>query len=266
MSTGSKPQTTTTTNEPPAYLARYLDAGAQNAYGLYASPGGGAPITPFSPQTETALQMAENRAVGGSPVTRAAQNYATTGLSGGFMGSNPFLQGGSNPYLDQTFNRAAGAVTNQVQSNFSLAGRNPRGPDAAGLAGEQYNDLAAQIYGGAYESDANRRLSSYQNERALQQSLVPFAGQLASQDYADIGQLANVGAQRESLQREYDNQAGTALDQYLARISGLPGSTVTQNTPTQRNVLGGALGGASAGSMFGPWGILGGGLLGAIYG
>lgn len=246
MSGSSSPQTQTTTSEPPRYLAPHLETGVQNAYNLYAG-GGGAPVTPFSSQTEQALQMAENRALAGSPVSGAANDYAAKTLQGGFMGSNP--------WLDQAFNRASGAVTNQVQSNFGMAGRNPRGIDAAGFAQEGYNDLAAQIYGG-----------DYQAERARQQQLVPFAGQLASQDYTDIGQLAGVGAQREALQSQYDNQAGNSLDAYLARLSGIPGGTVTNLVPTERNWLAGAAGGASMGSMFGPWGMLGGAVLGGIYG
>lgn len=298
MRTSSSPQTTTTTSEPPRYLQPYLQEGLNQSRNLYygtpgAAPMGGsmmgaapnygsgpigrliaqaqasgnwgtasqfpmtttgtpsgfpeAPVIPFSPQTQTALDMTEQRALSGSPVTGAAQDYATKTLGGGFMGSNP--------WLDRTFNRAAGAVTNQVQSNFGLAGRNPRGVDAAGFAGDLYSNLATDIYGG-----------DYQAERARQQQLVPFAGQLAAQDYADIGQLANVGAQYEDLARERANASDLALDQYLARLSGFPGSTVTATTPMERNRLAGALGGASMGSMFGPWGILGGGILGGILG
>lgn len=241
MSTGSKPQTTTT--EPPGYVMPYLNEAAQRAQGIFHQ--GGPSVVNFSPQTQTALNMTEQRAMAGSPVSRAAQEYATRTLGGGFMGSNP--------WLDQTFNKAAGAVTNQVQSNFGLSGRNPRGIDAAGFAQEGYNDLAASIYGG-----------DYQAERARQQQLVPFAGQLASQDYADIGQLANVGAQVEDLEREYVMSPSNNLDAYLARLSGFPGSTITQ--PMERNRLAGALGGAQMGSMFGPWGVLGGGILGGILG
>lgn len=264
MSSRGSPQTTTTTSEPPRYLQPYLQQGAQRASQLFAR--GGTPVVGFSPQTEAALNAAELRAMQGSPVTTAAQNFAAQTLTGGMLGQNPFLAGGENPYLDATFNRAAGAVTNQVQSNFGLAGRNVRGADAAGVATDRMNDLAAQIYGGAYENDANRRLSAFMGERNLQQGLIPFAGSLAAQDYADIGQLANVGAQREALSREIAGQPGRSLDEYLARLSGFPGGTVTQVTPTERNVLGGALGGATAGAMLGPWGMLGGAILGGLYG
>lgn len=242
MSSGSKPQTTTT--EPPAYARPYLEQGLQRADQMYQSGHENYAIG-FSPESEHAMALATGRAMRGSPVNQAAQNYATQTLNGGFMGKNP--------YLDATFNKAAGAVTNQVQSNFGVSGRNPRGIDAAGFAQEGYNDLANQIYGG-----------DYQAERARQQQLVPFAGQLASQDYADIGQLANVGAQREAYMQDVQDAPMRQLDAYLARVNGMPGSTTTQTM--ERNRLAGALGGASMGSMFGPWGILGGGVLGALYG
>jgi hypothetical protein len=253
MGRSSSPQTTTTTSEPPRYLQPYLQRGVEDAYSQYYNYQG-APVVPFSPQTETALNMAERRATFGSPVNRAAQNYAATTLGGGFMGSNP--------WLDSMFNRAAGGVTNQIQSNFGSAGRNARGVDAAGFAADAYGNLATDIYGGAYEA-----------ERQRQQQLVPFASQLAAQDYADIGQLANVGAQREDLAREYAMQPSNNLDAYLARLQGFPGSTVTQTIPMERNRLAGALGGALMGAQYGTsifpglgtgWGAALGGLGGLL--
>jgi hypothetical protein len=217
--------------------------GAQNLYGQ-----GGPQVVPFSPQTEQAMQLAQQRALAGSPVNRSAQDYATKTLSGGFMGSNP--------YLDATFNKAAGAVTNQVQSNFGQAGRNPTGVDAAGFAADQYNNLATQIYGG-----------DYQAERDRQQQLVPYAGQLAGQDYQDIAQLAQVGAGHENLAREYQNQPGLNLDQYLARLSGVPGGQGNMSIPTTRNPIAGALGGAELGGYINPtWGRIIGGILGGYGG
>lgn len=244
MSRSSSPQTSTTTSEPPAYIRPFLQEGAQESQNLYRS--GGTPVVGFSPQTEQALNLAQSRATAGSPINRAAQDYTTNVLQGGFMGSNP--------YLDQTFNRAAMATQNQLASQFGRSGRNAG--ESQFLRSEQLGNLANTIYGG-----------DYQAERARQQALVPFAGQLASQDYADIGQLANVGAQREALEREQVSQPGMNLDAYLARLSGFPGSAVTQSIPMQRNALAGALGGGMAGyQAFGPWGALGGSILGGFLG
>jgi hypothetical protein len=43
-------------------------------------------------------------------------------------------------------------------------------------------------------------------------------------------------------------------------------TTSTQKTPTSGNWLTGAAGGALAGASMGPWGMLGGGILGGIAG
>lgn len=243
MSRSAGNQTTTQTSEPPKYLQPYLKGAAQSAANLYGQ--GGTPVVPFSPQTQMSLNLAENRALQGSPVTNAAQSYATNVLNGGMMGANP--------YLDATFNRAANAVTNQVQSNFARAGRNAGGSDAAGVAAMHYGDLANQIYGG-----------DYQAERTRQQQLIPFTTGLANQDYTDIGQLANVGTTYENLAQRQAAQPENSLNQYLAQLAGLSGGygVQTGSTPLKRSVLGDAASGAAAGSMFGPWGMLGGAILG----
>jgi hypothetical protein len=243
MSSRGSPQTSTTTSEPPKYVAPHLEQGAQEAQNLYNR--GGTPVVGFSPQSQQALQMAQARATTGSPVNQAAQQYATKTLQGGFMGSNP--------YLDQTFNRAAMGTQNQLASQFGRSGRNAA--ESQFLRGEQLNNLATNIYGGDYEA-----------ERARQQQMVPFAGQLAQQDYTDIGQLANVGETYDQQAQAQANQPQSALDAYLAQLQGFPGGSVTQQIPTNRNRLAGAFGGAQMGSQWGPWGMLGGGILGGVLG
>lgn len=234
MPGGSKNQTSTTTSAPPAYLQPYLANAAQQSTNLFNQ----GPV--LSADQQNANQLVRTQALNGSPLIDSAQNYVNTTLNGGFMGANP--------YLDSAFNRAAGAVTNQVQSNFSMSGRNPRGIDAAGLAQEGYNDLANQIYGGQYNAERQQQLAA-----------LGYAQPLANQTYQDAAQLQQVGQQM---------NPATSLDDYISRLSTLGGGygTTTSNQPTQRNPLAGALGGASAGAMFGPWGALGGAVLGGIYG
>ena len=57
------------------------------------------------------------------------------------------------------------------------------------------------------------------------------------------------------------------LNLMLAALGGtqVP-TTSTQKTPTSGNWLTGAAGGALAGASMGPWGMLGGGILGGIAG
>jgi hypothetical protein len=225
MSGGGGNQTTTT--EPPAYQKPYLQSGLQRAEGLYQQ---GPSVIPFSPQTETALGLTEQRAMNGSPLTRSAQDYVQNSLQGGFLGSNP--------YLDATFEKARLASQGGLASEFASSGRNIDA--SAPYRADQLNNLATSIYGGAYENERNRM-----------QQLVPQAQPLAEADYGDYARLGQVGAQTEDLAREYANAPGTSLDEYLNRVRGYPGG-VQSTRGGQGNSLGQIFGGLlSLGGLFG---------------
>ena len=230
---------------PPKWQLPYIQQGYQGAQQLYQN--GGTPVIPFSQETESALSRTTDRATNGSPLVQGAQAQALNTINGGFLGSNP--------YLDQTFNRAALATQNQLASQFAGAGRNVGASEQ--LRSQQLNDLATGIYGGAYDAERNR-----------QQQAIGMASGLANQDYVDLGQLASVGAQREGLAREQAEAPGLALDQYLGRVTG----NVGQSSYQPRNRASGAIGGAMLGSQFGSqmgWGTagqIGGGLLGGYLG
>lgn len=116
------------------------------------------------------LDMVQNRAMQGS----ATMGNAESNL-------NQLMSGGQNPYLDQMFNQAADQMQNRVNSNAALAGR--LGSNAHGEAfSKGLANAATSIYGGAYESDQNRRL------QAIGQA--PVFGQAA---YQDAGQMLNAG-------------------------------------------------------------------------
>lgn len=168
---GTPDQTSSSTAAPPAYLAPYYQQAAGDAQTLY---GQGNYV---------------------APVQQAGIDYTKNVLNGSYLNSNP--------WLDATFNKAAGAVTNQVQSNFGRSGRDARGVDAAGFAGDLYGNLATQIYGG-----------NYQAERDRMQQLVPQVNQL--------GAVTN---------------PSQALDDYIARLRNLSGSYGTSSsiTPTSSN-------------------------------
>jgi hypothetical protein len=286
MGGSSQPSHTTQTTEPPAYLKDYLRYGADQNRALYETGGPqyypGNTVVPFSQQTEAALGRTEQRALSGSPVNQAAQNYAT-----GVLSSTPTSQfgGASNPYLDAQFNRAADQVQNRIQSGFAGSGRNIEA--GRPLAAQEMNDLATGIYGGAYENERNRMAQDLSQQRALQFSTAGLAPQLANQDYVDINALQGVGGQVEDLTgRLMEDQAARFdfsqnapqinLDNYLQRLgmlAGGAGNTSSAMTPTYRNRAAGALGGATAGAglastlaLSNPWTAalaIGGGLLGA---
>lgn len=252
----SQPQTTTTTQEPPAWLEPYLQFGAGQARNLFQQGGPGIypgqTVTPFSPITEQALAMQSERAMQGSPLVDAAQQYTQSVIEGDYLNNNP--------YLDDAFDKAAQATRNQLTSQFASSGRDIGAAQLGGLRGEQLNNLATDIYGNAYE-----------NERKRQQQAIAFASPLAQQDYFDISQLRNVGAQVEDLSgrvaqdaaRRYDyyqNLPYQNLQNYMSTILNPGyGGVTAQSTPTQSSPLGGALGGGLMGAgLFGAGGPLAG--------
>lgn len=285
MSNSSQPSHTTQTTEPPSYLRPSLQYGLDEARALYQTGGPqyypGNTVVPFSGQTEAALAGTEARAVNGSPVNAAAQGYATDVLR------NPVTSqfgGATNPYLDATFNRAANSVQQRLQSDFASSGRNIGA--ARPVAADELGDLAAKVYGGAYESERDRMANDIDRQRAIQFGVSGLAPQLAQQDYVDLNALSGVGGQVEDLTgRLMEDQAARwdfgqnapqiNLDNLLQRIgmvAGGAGNTTTGTTPTYRNRTAGALGGAAtAGGLAaalgatGPvgWGAAG---LGALLG
>jgi hypothetical protein len=282
MGSSNSPSHTSTTTEPPAFIRPFMEYGAQQSRALYETGGpsyyGGNTVVPFSQQTEAALGGTEQRALAGSPVNQAAQDYAT-----GVLNREPTSQfgGATNPYLDATFNRAADATQQRLQSGFAGSGRNIEAARPA--ASQELGDLANTIYGGAYENERNRMAQDLDRQRSLQFGVAGMAPQLANQDYVDLQALGGVGGQVEDLtSRLMEDQAARwdfsqnapqmNLDNYISRVTGAyPGQNSTQTTPTYRNrtagALGGALSGAAAGSQIYPgWGTLIGAAAGGLLG
>ena len=79
-----------------------------------------------------------------------SQNFNPSAPMGGAMGQNPFLS--------QTFNRAADSVEGRMRNSTAMQGLSNSGVQQ--MYNRNLNDLATGIYGGAYDRDANRRLQS----------------------------------------------------------------------------------------------------------
>ena len=240
-----------------------------------------------------------------NPGLPTAMNFAQ-GNSGSIWGGQQIADTASgaamNPHLDGMFNAMAPRVQDAVNSNFEKAGR--YGPNAAhtGALTRGLGDLASSIYAPAFEAERGRQLSAANSMAGMQltgadaasgmfnegnsnalraQALLPSLyqyGQMPAQS------MLQVGAANEGLQGQYVSDAMTrynypyaakqdALNQYAGIVNGLPdfsGSTSTSTGQPATNqgmsALGGAMAGAQAGSMFGPWGTgigaVGGGLWG----
>jgi hypothetical protein len=278
MSGGKGGGDTTQKTEPWSGQKPFLTYGFDQAKNLYQSGGPqyypNATYVPFSGQTEQALGMAQNRAMG-SPNEQGLNNYLGGSLQGNWLNSNP--------YLDAMYGSAAGRMTESfnesvlpgLNATFGGAGRTGSGAHAlsagraAGELGDSLAGLSANIYGG-----------NYANERGLMQQAAGMVPTASALDWNNIAQMGQVGQRVEgkagevlgdSMNRFNYNQnlPEQNLQRYIAAIQGNYGGTTQQSTNGQgglNGALGGAMSGAAVGSMFGmPWlGAIGGGLLGVL--
>lgn len=207
-------------------------------------------VVPFSTETSQALDLQAQRALAGSPLTSAAQNEMTRTING------DYLTGGAG--FDAAYQAAANRIIPQVASTFGVAGRGGSGLAQAAL-GQGLSDSFAGLYN---------------DERQRQLQASAMAPSLAAQDYADIGQLANVGAAREGLaQNQLQDQINrfnyneqlpyTMLNNYISMLNGQPGGfgTTTATAPgagMAQNLIGGGLLGLGAAQSAGVGSIFGG--------
>lgn len=276
----------------------------------------GSTVAPQGQVTQLAQQGLFNRATQGNPLTSTAQQqlgrtlsdqYFETPATAGLMNTASGAMLNANPYVDAMFNRAAGQVGEQFRKNvmpgiasqFAGAGRYGSGAmaDVMGQAEQQYGNtltgLASDIYGKNYATErlmqeqARGELGTqFGRERALQMSGLGLAPNLAQADYADIGQLGQLGSQMDAYNQQllnadinrfdyYQNlptQKLSQLNQLLQGGMGLSGTSSQSTAPNMSNPAMGALGGGMMGAQLGsslgvagPWGALAGAVLGGLF-
>ena len=244
---GNQSSTGVWEGQKPFLKRGYEGAGRIYDQGPYQYFGGG--VNPLNSYQQQAIDNRFNRGLQGSAqeqalgdtllrllqgdqgpdVSGAQQALAGYERAGG-AGLDSLQQqvaGGANPYLDRTFDAAAdraGRKFNEyvlpgVNTTFGGAGRagsaaHERAVGGAGRDfGETLGDLGAQIYGGAYESDANRRLSGAQNLASLGLGAGQARGNLGIQQYgaqtqrqlgagALVPELSGLQVQNLNLQQE----------------------------------------------------------------
>jgi hypothetical protein len=183
-----------------------------------------------SAATSQALQMAQQRAVGGSPLLRAAQEEQLATIQG--RGVNPFLGGA----LEQA-NRLAGERYTQniqdLQSQASSAGR--YGSAAMGQQAGKAQDIFARALA---EQGGQLAYSSAEAERARQIAAAQNAPQMSAADYADLQRLLQVGQAREGYEQQAIQGRLAAQDIPMQRLQraanvfyGAPLETKTTSTP-----------------------------------
>lgn len=188
-----------------------------------------------------------------------------------------YLTPDTNPYLEGMYEAASRGVTDQFQQNvlpslrdqFTLAGQTASGPGeqfeaehAASQVTQQLSDMAANMYGTAYERERQRQAQAMQ--------LLPQFTDAAAQAALRGGNIERVIP--EAILRMPEQAAMDPWEQEAQYNQALQpglryGTTVEPySTNPLATTLGGAATGAAAGSAFGPWGTLIGGGAGAFLG
>jgi len=186
-----------TTRDIPEWLKPYVTFGLSEAQSLYKGAGpeyypGQTYVSP-SGQTLSGLNLAEQRALSGSPLQKAAIQQQTGTVGGTYLSQN-------NPYLNQALQGAADIATKQYydalkggRSGAIMAGRMGSGVQ------QDVESRAEQNLANALASKAGElRYQDYASERARQEAAAAGAPAMAASEYQDINQLMQTGQTREA--------------------------------------------------------------------
>jgi hypothetical protein len=184
-----------------------------------------------SAYSQQAIDMAAQRAMGGSPLLGAAQAEQLATIQG--RGVNPFLSGA----LDQA-NRLSGEQFTRniqnLQSQASSAGR--YGSSAMGQQAGTAQDIFARALA---EQGGQLAYQSAEAERNRQMAASQGAPQMAAADYADIQRLFQAGQGQEAYRQQAIQGQLAAQDLPMQRLQqaanvfyGAPLETTTTQKAT----------------------------------
>ena len=137
--------TSTTTSEPPSYLAGPLASAAGAASGAFNNRGSMIPLDSLTNP--------------GDRIIREGRGLVSDTLQGNFLDPD------SNPFLQQTFNRAADLTRGRLDTEFSGAGRNIGASLPA--RSEELQTLASNIYGQNFQAERDRQISAVDQAQGL---------------------------------------------------------------------------------------------------
>lgn len=254
MGSSSSPSTSTSSivTAPTSWIQPYQAFGAQEASRLYRDSG----TSPLMNDAGDYLQRlvsgnagqgysgpTNEFAMGGSNVQTQVDRSLTDTAAGKYLGANP--------YLDQVFASASRPVVDNIQSQFSKAGRYGSAANQDVL-GRSLGEMSANLYGTDYARERQNQLSagnaitgysSADRNRQLQ------GAAMMNQIYTN-----NANRQLQGLlfapQFNQEQSGQGALSRYLQAINGMNvgQSTSGSNTvPYYSNSLGQGIGMATAG-------------------
>ena len=217
------------------------------------------------------------------PVNQNVDQTFQSLMNGNFIGSDGF-----NANVDASIR----AAQPYINSGFGKSGG--VGATGGGLAKVAMQRAASDAFANLYGDERNRQMGAAQGLSQAEAAKAQAAAMAAqARAIQQSNRLAEMGMSADLLSQERRNQMGAAgsllglspndaallqnsagfpINLQQGLLSGaagaIPGNVIGQNTVgTQtytKNRAGGAIGGATAGAAFGPWGAAAGGILGAI--
>lgn len=219
-------------------------------------------VAGFTPEQEMGQNLGLMRGYYGSPVMNLGGRELASTIGGDYLNpqSNPYLEGYFQQGASQIMDPFLSQTLPALKSTAMQAGRSGGGAEALltgklneGVMGQLQN-LATNIYGGAYDQ-----------ERARQMQAIGQAPTYAQNEWQDIQNIMNIGGQKQLMGQSLLDEAAKKWDweqnQPLANIQSylnmlLPvagGGTQTSQSgggaTDLQNILGGGLGAGSLAMM-----------------
>lgn len=181
---------------------------------LRINPYPGQTVAGASPETEAFWSGTAGRAQAGSPLNAMSRDYVSRILDPSYLTEE---SSGISDVLDM--------ASNDVNARFAMGGRT--------FSGAHAGALGKQLGGIRYQDFARRA--------GEQQAAAQFAPQLAREDYYDLGQLGQVGGQREAYMQD---QINADIDRYN-KLQQAP----INELALYQQLIGGNLGGTTQGTQ-----------------
>jgi len=262
---------TNTVNNVPGWLQPFLTQSLVQGRNLENSGG------PQMEQQVAPLNATQNAGI--SSIANAASGVNPAATASGQLNNienGNYLLPQTNPYLQGTFNQGAQAVQNSLDSQFGAAGRNVIA--SAPVQADEMNNLATQLYGGAYNQGMQNMMQGAamapgieQGQYIPGQELLGTGAGLQQQTQNVLNAQSNMYNYNQSLPYNTLSWYSSLVGQNANPFSNSSSTTQAERTPFQQGA--GAVGGAAAGAELGSeiypgWGTaigaVGGGLMGAF--
>lgn len=201
--------TNTTSQTLPNWLQPYLtqELGSAQGFQQQATSDPQSMVAGMTPAQQQGISSQEQAAAG-----QGTNEASSAAAANQFETSGALLNPASNPYLQNTYQLAGQQVQNQLSSEFAGSGSNVE--NSIPVQSDQLNNLATQLYGGAYQQGVNTMTQAAAQSPLIQAGLY----QPGQEEY-------QAGSLQQQQQQNVINAPYNALSWYSGLL-GLNGSSM----------------------------------------